>query len=481
MHKGDFNMLTNKFAFYDINYGEFASITGTNLNTSTAVYAYDNRSDAGNTTWNTTTGDFTYDFGQNVQLDSFFINNTNWQAGEITCNGINKTLLLIHGNNGAGNPLIDSSTEADLLHSITAYNGCAQVATTSKFGSSSIALTGTGYFGITTVNEFSGTGDFGVSMQVRFNDNNAQYLMKTFDGLLSHAHDFSMHIYPNSAGSTLVLNVNGTLSYTVSMPYLSIGVTHHLEINRSGGVIYPFYNGTLANTMPSMSGNITARPLVCGLGHSTGGIATYSNCFVEEIRITNYAPHTANFTPPTAMYTSTSSFATLTAFSLTSNSFYYNHPSTISTSQVRYSFTSTQDSLTGTAGEIIATKQKFALSRNPSKYIPSKTPILKTNRLYNGPIVSTRVGDYFEAQIGWSMLLGDPNTLTNTDLQNVTELARQNISFLFWPNANNDFLNLQTWRKEDVFKCKINDQVSYEFADPDTRSIIADYLIEETK
>ena len=52
-------MLTNKFAFYDINYGEFASITGTNLNTSTAVYAYDNRSDARNVTWNMTTGSFT--------------------------------------------------------------------------------------------------------------------------------------------------------------------------------------------------------------------------------------------------------------------------------------------------------------------------------------------------------------------------------------------------------------------------------------
>ena len=64
----------------------------------------------------------------------------------------------------------------------------------------------------------------------------------------------------------------------------------------------------------------------------------------------------------------------------------------------------------------------------------------------------------------WRHLQGDPNTLTNTDLQNMTELARKKTSFLFWPNANNDFVNMFTWRKQDIFKCKITNDTEYEFS-----------------
>ena len=496
-------MLTNKFAFFDINYGEFASITGTNLNTSTAVYAYDNRSDAGNTTWNTTTGSLVYYWGTDVHLDSFFINNHNWQNGTVYKQIAPKLLLHCDGLSGSA-VFVDSSLVARTVYNMGSVIQTAAIGAPFGTGSAFFPGTSTAQTMLYTdqTNDFSFADDpFTVLFWVRctafpsltagLNDEHFCLFTSASNSSSYHTGGYITSLKANTATSKFMLKttVDGsgvTHSLTAmtlntwhfmaySKPATGSAVNVYLDTNKIGEIVAGLGDYNCLSAFCIGSGN---NPTTNSLG--SDALKGYMDEFVVIKGVGLYDGTTISV--PASPFTSTGSFYSITSFSnLTTSSYYYNNAGTIAAVGVKFEFTSTQDSLTGTAGEIIATKQKFALSRNPSKYIPSKTPILKTNRLYNGPIVSTRVGDYFEAQIGWSMLLGDPNTLTNTDLQNVTELARQNISFLFWPNANNDFLNLQTWRKEDVFKCKINDQVSYEFADPDTRSIIADYLIEETK
>ena len=258
-------MLSQTMKFFDINYGEFASVTGTNLNTSSAAYGYDNRSDAGNVTWNSVTGDLIYDFGNTLAVDSFFINAHNWAAGSI--------------------------------------------------------------------------------------------------------------MYGDSLTSTLTV---------------------------------------------------------------------FSN--------------------------------------LTTNAYFYKHASTITTKKVKFTFSSTQDSNPGYAGELIATKQKFQLNYNPSTYRPMLNPIGVQKQLYNGKTIWNETSNIFNAEIGWNFLMGAVNTLTNTDLQNVTELVRQRSSFLFWPNAGNSFVNMNTWRPQDVYKAKILDVTTYEFPSPAIDyAIMADYTIQEVQ
>lgn len=78
-------VLSATMKFYDMNYNEFASLTGTNFSTSTGVFLYDNRSDAGNGTWTDTSGTLVMNYGTSAGLimSDFFINNTNIKTGYI--------------------------------------------------------------------------------------------------------------------------------------------------------------------------------------------------------------------------------------------------------------------------------------------------------------------------------------------------------------------------------------------------------------
>src|SRR3990167_1614466 len=251
-------VLTNSMAFFDINYNKYASVTGTNLNTSTAVYAYDNRSDLGNVTWTSQAGTYIADYGSGTffYADSFFINNHNFASGNLQ------------------------------------------------------VYTGTSYL----------------------------------------------------------------------------------------------------------------------------TIASFAN--------------------------------------LTTNAYHYQHNATITAYRVQFVVNYTQAGEAARAGELITTEKRFSLVDNPSRYVPLIRPIGQGNVLFDGRMIWNDRSNIFEADISWEYLQGDSNTLTNTDLQNMTELARRRTSFLFWPNANNDLVNMSTWRKEDVYKVKILDDATYEFVSPGLQHVI---------
>lgn len=219
---------------------------------------------------------------------------------------------------------------------------------------------------------------------------------------------------------------------------------------------------------PFVNFNSTSGEFIADFGAST----FWSNRLLlanHNLQNFSFAINTGSAWDTVTTYTNNTE--TTVVFSLTS---------TLPISDYKVIFSTTIDSLAGYFGEFILTKEKFQLNYNPNSYVPKMIPVGVEKTLWGGKKVFNRRDDVFNADIGWTFLQGDPNTLTNTDLQNVTELFRKNTSFLFWPNANNDFVNMKTWRKEDIFKCKVIDSVSYEFPAPNLDYIVkAKYTIQE--
>ena len=181
--------------------------------------------------------------------------------------------------------------------------------------------------------------------------------------------------------------------------------------------------------------------------------------------------------------TNTGVWTTLTAYTnQTITSHYYNIGSSTIVYDAKVNYTSTQDGAVGQMGEFIVTIKNFQLAYNPDIYQPKMTPIMTKNILWTGKgVFAKKAESYFTANIGWSALQGNANYVGNTDLQNVTELARKNTSFIYWPNANNTTQNLYTWRAQDIYKCKISSPVVYEWYDKSVDYIIkgTGFLIEE--
>ena len=179
----------------------------------------------------------------------------------------------------------------------------------------------------------------------------------------------------------------------------------------------------------------------------------------------------------TAWYTANSYSA------LSASDIYLELSATVQCYGAKLAYTAVQDSTTtGFLGEFIVTKKKFQLGCNPNTYVPTFETFGPEKKSWDGKLVFNERSDIFSANMGFNFLEGDANTLTNTDLQNMTELARKKTTFLFWPNANNDFVNMYTWRKQDIFKCKIMGVVSYEFSASNlTNYIKATFDIVETK
>jgi hypothetical protein len=225
----------------------------------------------------------------------------------------------------------------------------------------------------------------------------------------------------------------------------------------------------------SDAGNVTWPTTSADYTYWFGSSTTFN---VDSFFINNHNLKTGNI----QIHTGTT-WGTLTTFSsLTADSYYYKHSSTITAYGVKYLFSAVQAGTTAYAGELIACRQLFQLTYNPDLYKPTISPVGRSIKLYDGRLVFNEVGNIFSAQIGWTFLFGDASTITNTDLQNMTELAVSKGSFLFWPNANSNFLNMRTWQKKDVYKCKILNAVSYEFPSPAiAHAIIADYTIEESR
>jgi len=244
---------------------------------------------------------------------------------------------------------------------------------------------------------------------------------------------------------------------------------------------YSYYTGTSLYSETSYFGIDNRADVTVDFSTVTGSL--YYKCddyyevdsfFVNKHNLKNFSlvanTGTAWFTLTT--YTNNTLGSTYHPVSVTAN--YYG---------LGVTFTATQDSLPAYIGEVIMSKKKFQLLRNPNEYVPAMADDGNFKRLYGGRSTYSTKGNYFTAKIGWKMLSGDANTYTSSDLQYMTELARRKTTFLFWPNANNEFVNMYTWQKHHLFKCKIvNQNTPYEFSGKNLMNKIkADYTIEEVQ
>ncbi|WP_374249821.1 LamG-like jellyroll fold domain-containing protein [Thermomonas sp.] len=200
--------------------------------------------------------------------------------------------LLLHGAGSNGSTTI---TDSGFSGHTVAVAGNAQISTAqSKFGSSSIALDGTGdYLTVAASAQFSfGTGDFTVEAFVR------PAVTAPEQALLSN--------YLNATtGWSFELNANTFHFACTGNGYDISGSTsvaantwHHVAVARAGGTLRLFVNGALdAAVSDSQACSSTADLMV-------GRLGTYDviplNGYLQEVRITKgVARYTAAFTPPT--------------------------------------------------------------------------------------------------------------------------------------------------------------------------------------
>jgi hypothetical protein len=207
------------------------------------------------------------------------------------------TKLLLHGED-----LTDSSSEG---HTLVANGDAAVSATQKKYGSTSIALDGTGDFiEIAQSNDFALDGDFtidawvwkpgnnpsdGYDIVISTNSNGGNngggWYMEWSDTRGLYMHD--------GVGNASVIAWNDT-------NYTSDSTWHHIAVVRSSGTVKFYLDGvekaTASYSTALVAGNATRIGAV--------GSGQYKfNGYMDEVRVVKgSAEWTANFTPPTSAY-----------------------------------------------------------------------------------------------------------------------------------------------------------------------------------
>jgi hypothetical protein len=201
---------------------------------------------------------------------------------------------------GTGKIFIDGKqlgfeTAAERGGKTIAANGDAKLSTAvKKFGTSSLALDGTGdYASIQSTIDFGfGTGDFTIDGWFYKTASLSQILIDTRTTSTQN----SIMVQSNSANN-LRLFVNGVFVLTSSNTH-TLNAWNHLAISRVSGVTRFFINGVVStNTYVDTTDYGTTKPLV--LGASFVGLTSFSG-YIDDLRIIKgVGLYTTTFTAPT--------------------------------------------------------------------------------------------------------------------------------------------------------------------------------------
>ncbi len=228
------------------------------------------------------------------------------KAGTASGNDANTVLLLNCDGANGGTTFDDSAVGATVEHDATAVGNANTSTAQFKFGTASAYFDGAGDW-LTVADhddfDFSG-GVWTVDMQVMASDVGAGYVTETlyFQG---NATDY-IHLYMYGAGGTFyfgikVVAASVTVVQAVSGYYSYFyNVWHHLEFVENGNNWYIFVDGTLVAST-SDADRAANYGSVVYIGANSGGTETYKG-YIDEIRVSNSARHTANFSAPTAVY-----------------------------------------------------------------------------------------------------------------------------------------------------------------------------------
>ena len=242
-------------------------------------------------------------------------------------------------------------------------------------------------------------------------------------------------------------------------------------------VNYVEYNNNITGTNLN-----TATALYAYDNHSDKGLCEFSTqtgsfeCnwlsstffYIKDFFLNNTNIENGSF----SVHTGTS-WSTIVSFVVSGTSHYYSHASTIQAYKVGFSYTTTQDSISAYVGEFVSTVEKFSLNCNPSRILPKISDVGQGNNIWDGAVQWNGRETYFSCDLDWGFLQGTIGSVANTDLENMTELSRQKPSFLLWLNGNTTtYPDIRPWRKEDLYKCKLLNNTTYEPVRPNLIHVI---------
>jgi hypothetical protein len=198
--------------------------------------------------------------------------------------------------------LVDSSSSA---HTVTANGAAATSSAQAKFGGYSLHLDSSA----NTYVQLDGSSDFGFSNN-SFTVDFWLYapgippsLRILYDSRPSGTNGAYLTIYLNSDGTIRVLTNSADV---ITSSAITAATWHHIELARSGANSTKlFIDGVQSGS--TWTGSVSFinpanRPLIGASGFDVG--TSLLNGYIDELRVSNIARHTAGFTPETAEYAS---------------------------------------------------------------------------------------------------------------------------------------------------------------------------------
>ncbi|SDO20396.1 YD repeat-containing protein [Polaromonas sp. JS666] len=220
---------------------------------------------------------------------------------------IDKVVLLLHGEDGNGSPVLaDSST---YRKNQTGRAGSASATSAhSKFGGGSINLDSTtsgGAFGFGPDNTLKLTGDFTIETFVKLNAPiNSDRIIFGWGGDTSSG-NASGRVAVDSTGK---LNAYWAESYwannrSITGPVITAGVWHHVALSRSNGNWIMHLDGVQAGAVVNHNNSDAFSYGRFELGRQVFNGGGSLNGYLDEVRITNGAiRYWGSFTPPTQQF-----------------------------------------------------------------------------------------------------------------------------------------------------------------------------------
>ena len=225
-------------------------------------------------------------------------------AGDALYNNVS---LLLHcdGSNGSTTFTDNSPTPK----TVTA-NGGAQISTAqSKFGGSSMYLTGAGsYLSTPSVPDLLfGSGDFTAEAWVRPSAiSSSQKIVGVWSDTTGTGFSWKLGILGTGYLYFSYSTTGGNgFSVSATSQQISANAWSHVAAVRSGTTIYLFVDGVLAGSATGVSATFfgTSASKLLEIGRDGAGTTEYFNGYIDDLRITkSVARYTGNFTPPAAAF-----------------------------------------------------------------------------------------------------------------------------------------------------------------------------------
>ncbi len=182
---------------------------------------------------------------------------------------------------------------------ITAFDDARLVTSQYKFGTSSLALDGTGdYLSINSDTDFGfGTGNFTIEMWIRISTLGTIKTIADFrDGTIS---DTAPVLFVNSS-NVVSYNITTGSNAITGTTALAANTWYHVALCRSSNNTKLFLNGTQEGSTYTDNNNFgNSKPLRIGTAPSN---ISYFNGFIDEFRVSKTARYTANFTAPVTAF-----------------------------------------------------------------------------------------------------------------------------------------------------------------------------------